>query len=105
MSDPLSSLRDALATSPRAEEYLDFDQTGWTDKNVDDAVDLLLDAARRGDQRVPRILPSVCGEERATSMLNELVAAAPDSSVRALAAFTLLQQLGMYIFVPEQFPS
>lgn len=95
MSDPLSSLRDALAASPRDEEYLDFDHSNWTNTDVDAAIDLLLDAARRGDQRVPRILPSVCGDERATGILNELLTSASDSSVRALAAFTLLQQIGL----------
>ena len=93
MSDPLASLREALASSPRDMDHLHFEQTGWNDSDRQAATDLLLEAANRGDRRVPSVLEMVCGDD-ADPLLNDLLTNAPDGGVRVHAALTLMDGLG-----------
>jgi hypothetical protein len=94
VSDPLDGLREALATSPRTDEHLVFDPSGWTDAERASAHQMLLDAGDAGDHRVAAALAQVVAPEDLAAALDDLFARATDPGVRAMALRAMVERVG-----------
>lgn len=84
MSDPLEVLRRELATDTRQNEHLVIDSRGWGEADKRAALALLLEAARRGDTRVPEALCFVVDGRELEAALDTLVAGS-DAAMRVEA--------------------
>ena len=94
MSDRLEALRAALTTSPRSDAYLRFDQSGWSDSDRNEAYALMLEAAERGDPRIPAALGFIFPQERLDSALGEIFDRSEDAGVKAAALQQMRQRVG-----------
>lgn len=92
MNDPLDSLREQLAGTPREREYIDFGGQGLSDSQRAQARDLLVAAAMSGDPRAPAVLGHLETGEALQRTLADLLARAP-VRVRVEAADQLRARL------------
>lgn len=78
MSRTLEDLRAALETTPREREHLQLWTNGWSEADRAAARDLLLQAGRAGDHRVPATLSTVIAGEALRHALTDLLERAPE---------------------------